>query len=402
MIETSIESLSLAEREKQVIFQTYERLPIGEVVSATGSYITTADGKKYLDAIAGLGVNALGHSDQMLVAAIQHQAEQYLHLSNLYLQAPQVRLAELLTDMTGWEKVFFTNSGTEAVEGALKLARKFFSTEDKTDIIGFHNGFHGRTYGPLSVMDTQKYRNGFGPFIPNAHAVDPTSLADRISSATAAVIVEVIQGEGGICELPASGIDKLHALQKEFGFLIIADEIQSGVGRTGSFFSYEQVGLKPDIVVCAKAIGGGLPLGTILTRNDIAAALTPGTHGTTFGGNALACSAGIVVLERLRSGLLTHVQEVSASFHAQLHALRAQYPTVIRDIRGKGFMIGIGMHTSAKMAAEMLLAQHQIIVNVTANDVIRLLPPLIWTETEVALFLSAFEVTVKTISQMIN
>lgn len=391
-IETA--SVELAEREKQTIFQTYERLPIGEVLSASGSYIYTHDGKRYLDAIAGLGVNALGHSDPRLVLAIKQQAEQYLHLSNLYLQEPQVSLAEKLTQMTGWDKVFFTNSGTEAVEGAFKLARKYFSDENKVGLVGLSNGFHGRTYGPLSVMDKPKYRNGFGPFVPKATTVndhDVASLRSSVSEATAAVILEVIQGEAGICEVTKEFVLALHDLRKQYGFLIIADEIQSGVGRTGTFFAYEQFGSEPDIVVCAKAIGGGLPLGAILTRNDIAFTFEPGTHGTTFGGNALACAAGCVVLERLASDVQENVQCYSPFFHAKLNKLRENFPTLIRDVRGKGYMIGIEMYVGAKQAAEILLAEHHIIVNVTGNEVIRILPPLIWSENEINEFLQGFE-----------
>ncbi len=393
-------SVEVAEREKQTIFQTYERLPIGEVMSASGSYLYTQDGKRYLDAIAGLGVNALGHSDPALVLAVQQQAERYLHLSNLYLQGPQVRLAEQLTRMTGWDKVFFTNSGTEAVEGAFKLARKYFSDPNKVGLVGLSNGFHGRTYGPLSVMDKPKYREGFGPFVPNtavADVLDVASLRASVSEATAAVIVEVIQGEGGIHEMTEEFVIALHELREQYGFLIIADEIQSGVGRTGTFFAYEQFGLAPDIVVCAKAIGGGLPLGAILTSNTIASVFTPGSHGTTFGGNALACAAGSIVLDRLAADLQENILRLAPLFFSKLGELRERYPGMIHSVRGKGFMIGIEMHGSAKQIAQGLLTEHHIIVNVTGNEVIRLLPPLVWSEREINEFLYGFECMLKTL-----
>lgn len=402
MIET-VEAVfaELAELEKQTIFQTYERLPIGEVLFASGSYIYTHDGNRYLDAIAGLGVNALGHSDPALVLAIKQQAEKYLHLSNLYLQGPQVQLAKKLTQMTGWDKVFFANSGTEAVEGAFKLARKYFSDENKVGLVGLSNGFHGRTYGPLSVMDKPKYRDGFGPFVKSATTVDAhdaASLHSSISEGTAAVILEVIQGEAGICEVPLGIIHALNDLRRQYGFLIIADEIQSGIGRTGTFFAYDQFGLEPDIVVCAKAIGGGLPLGAVLTSNEIASAFAAGNHGTTFGGNALACAAGCVVLDRIASDVKKNVEYISPILHAKLFQLREKYPALIREVRGKGFMIGIEMHASAKQITQLLLTQHHIIVNVTGNEVIRLLPPLIWTENEVNEFLRGFQSILKNLS----
>src|SRR5581483_7717042 len=282
---------NLAERERNALFPTYDRLPIGAVTQAEGVYITTEAGTRYLDAIAGLGVNALGHSHPAVVQAIREQAGKYLHLSNLYLQEPQVILAEKLERASGWERTFFTNSGTEAVEGAIKLARKVFSDETKTEIWGIANGFHGRTFGALSVMDKGKYRDHFGPFVADASTIagyDPAALEEAVSSRTAAILVEPIQGEGGIVEMPAEFAQALSELRTKHHFLIIADEIQSGIGRSGRFFAYEHYGLKPDIVVCAKAIGGGLPLGAILTRRDLAEALRAGVHGTTFGGNALA------------------------------------------------------------------------------------------------------------------
>jgi len=212
-----------------------------------------------------------------------------MHLSNLYLQEVQVELAEKLSAMSGWSKIFFTNSGTEAVEGALKLARKYFSSPKKSELIGVSNCFHGRTYGALSVMDKEKYRNGFGPFLDESKCLisySEENLLQSVSEKTAAVIIEVIQGEGGVIEVPVSFVNSLHELQNKYGFLIIADEIQSGIGRTGKFFAYDHYGLRPDIVVCAKAIGGGLPLGAILSNDTIASAFTPGVHGTTIIGSS--------------------------------------------------------------------------------------------------------------------
>jgi len=384
---------SLTHREKEVFFPTYERFSIGNVSSVSGVFIYNTEGGEYLDVIAGLGVNALGHSHPAIVKAVQDQAARYMHLSNLYLQDVQVELAEKLSKLSGWSKVFFTNSGAEAVEGALKLARKYFSSKDKTELIGVSNCFHGRTYGALSVMDKEKYRDGFGPFLDNATSLIPYSdeiLHQRVSEKTAAVIIEAIQGEGGIIEVPLPFVNALHELQKKYGFLIIADEIQSGIGRTGKFFGYEHFGLKPDIVVCAKAIGGGLPLGAILSNEKIATAFKPGTHGTTFGGNALACSAGLAVLIELENGLLEEVIFESNYFHARLNELKEKYPHLIKEIRGKGFMIGIELLTDAKMIHTKLI-EKKIITNVTAVTVLRLLPPLIFNHENTDMFINAFD-----------
>ncbi len=371
---------TLLEREKNSLFPTYDRLPIGSVTSAAGVYITTDKNEQYLDAIAGLGVNALGHSHPAVVAAIREQAGKYLHLSNLFLQEPQVVLAEKLEHNSGWERTFFTNSGTEAVEGAIKLARKVFSSETKTEIFGIANGFHGRTFGALSVMDKGKYRDHFGPFVADASTIpgyDPNALDELLSARTAAVIVESIQGEGGIVEIPQDFISALMELRAKHKFLIIADEIQSGIGRTGRFFAYEHYGLKPDVVVCAKAIGGGLPLGAILTRKELAEALRAGVHGTTFGGNALSCVAGTVVLDLVEKTYMDNAAHEGDYLKKSFEELKEKYPKQIRDVRGKGLMLGIEFFSGAKEVQQKLF-DRKIITNVTAGEVLRMLPPLIF------------------------
>lgn len=365
-------------REREAFFPTYDRLPIGVIESAEGCVIRTQDGIEYLDCIAGLGVNALGHSHPAIIAAINDQAKKYLHLSNLYVQEPQLLLAEKLKELSGFDRVFLTNSGTEAVEGAIKLARKYHGDSAKVAVVGMANGFHGRTYGPLSVMDQEKYRGGFGPFLPECSNVSYSTeaIAQAVGPQTAAVIVEPIQGEGGIVEISADVVELLHKLREKFGFLLIVDEIQSGFGRTGKFFAFEHYGLQPDIVVCAKAIGGGLPLGAILSSSEIASKLASGSHGTTFGGNALACAAGNVVLEKLAGGLMDEVVVQGEYLHEQLVALKRIYPSLIENVRGKGLMLGFSVSCDAKHIQKRLLEEH-VIVNVTAGNVIRLLPPLV-------------------------
>lgn len=371
--------MNLVEREKQALFPTYDRLAIGAVTKAEGVYIHTEDGKKYLDAVAGLGVNALGHSHPAVVAAVREQAGRYMHLSNLYLQEPQIVLAEKMTRASGMERVFFTNSGTEAVEGAIKVARKFFANAAKTEVLGVANGFHGRTYGPLSVMDKEKYRENFGPFIADSSCIayDVQSLEEAVSSRTAAVIIEPVQGEGGIVEIHQEFADALMDLRTKHNFLIIADEIQSGVGRTGRFFAYEHYSLKPDIVVCAKAIGGGLPLGAILSKRNIAESLHAGEHGTTFGGNPVSCAAGSVVLDLVEKSYMDNAAHEGAYLKQRFEDLKLKHPNCIREVRGKGLMLGVEFTTGAREIQKQLFDQ-QIITNVTAGEVLRLLPPLIF------------------------
>ena len=376
-------------RERAVLFPNYDRLPIAEVVSASGVYIHTADGQKYLDCVSGLGVNALGHSHPRVVAAVKQQADKFLHLSNLYHQSVQFELAEKLCAASGYERVFFSNSGTEAVEGALKLARKYqhmlAHNPQKVELVGFSNGFHGRTYGALSVMDKEKYRAGFGPFLPNAHVLEfnnAKTLHEHIGPHTAAVIVEPIQGEGGIEELTAEFAAELMRLRELYHFLIIADEIQAGVGRTGVFFASEHYGLKPDVTLCAKAVGGGLPLGVILTTKKVADVMAGGVHGTTFGGNALACAAGVAVMDELQSGLMAQVATRGERLKQQLIRLADKYPQHIKEVRGRGFMLGVEFNEPAKHIQTALL-ERNIITNVTNVNVLRLLPPLIFGDEHI-------------------
>ncbi|MBS1902187.1 MAG: acetylornithine transaminase [Bacteroidetes bacterium] len=384
---------SLAERESAALFHTYDRLAIGAVTHTEGCTIYTEKGA-YLDLISGLGVNALGYSHPGVIRAIEEQAHKYLHLSNLYLQEPQIVLAEKIKKLSGYDKVFFCNSGTEAVEGAIKLARKFGAPAGKYEVFGLENAFHGRTYGALSLMDKLKYREGFSPLVEGIRCTSPDALESVVSERTAAIILEVIQGEGGIKVVSAQTVALLKTLQERYGVLIIADEIQSGIGRTGTFFAFEKLGLKPDIIVSAKAVGGGLPLGAIISTDRVAAAFTPGVHGTTFGGNALSCVAGAVVLEEIENGLMDRINELSSWFFGRLNELKARFPKTIGEVRGAGLMIGIECVIDPKPIHKALL-DRGIITNVTATNVIRLLPPLVVTKEELESFLEAFEAVVE-------
>jgi acetylornithine aminotransferase len=384
---------SLFDREHEALFQTYKRLPI-EIAHANGATIVAADGTEYLDFLGGIAVNALGHGHPAVVQAVQQQAQEYMHVSNYFYQRPQVSLAEALKQASGYDRVFFCNSGAEAAEGAMKLARRYGSATGRYDIVGFTGGFHGRTYGPLSVMDKPLYKDGMGPFLPNTLVLpynDVDALQARIDDGTAAVMLEFLQGEGGVAEVTTEFVDALERLRKDYGFLLIADEVQGGIGRTGDFFAFERYGIRPDIVLVAKAIGGGLPLGAILASESVAALFGRGAHGTTYGGNAVACAAGLAVMNEVVHGLMAHVRTIGDYLGQQLRALRERHPHVIREIRGRGCMQGIVLTHESASVVERLVAEHHIITNATAGTVIRLVPPYIINESDVDRLVTALD-----------
>jgi len=381
---------SLTEREHDVIFQTYKRLPI-EIASASGCRITAVDGTVYLDFLGGIAVNALGHSHPHVVQNVIDQAQRYMHVSNFFYQEPQIRLAELLCEASGYARVFFTNSGAEATDGAMKMARRYGSKAGRYDVVGFTGGFHGRTYGALSIMDKPLYKEGMGPFLPNTLVLpynDVDALLSRVDATTCAIMLEFVQGEGGLREATPEFVDALAQLQRDHGVLIIADEVQAGIGRTGTFFAFERYGIKPDIVICAKAMGGGLPLGAILATEEAAALFDRGMHGTTYGGNAVACAAGIAVLEEVRGGLMEHVQRIGAYLHEELLEVQRKHSNIISEIRGRGCMQGIVLNTDAAPYVQALL-ERGVIANATAGTVIRLVPPYIIAEPDVDEFVAA-------------
>ncbi|MEK6650638.1 MAG: aminotransferase class III-fold pyridoxal phosphate-dependent enzyme, partial [Bacteroidota bacterium] len=311
--------------------------------------------------------------------AIQDQAARYIHLSNFFLQEPQIRLVERLLSVTGFRRAFLCNSGTEALEGAVKLARKWGHGRGKTTMVGMSNAFHGRTFAALSLMDKPKYRDGYEPFLPHMTGVlfnDVAAATAAINAETLAVVLECIQGEGGIFPVSPEFAAALNQLRDTYGFLIIADEIQSGIGRTGKFFGFEHVGLRPDVVLVAKAIGAGLPLGAILGNERVEEAFTYGVHGTTFGGNPVACAAGNVVLDEVvEGGLMRNAARAGEMLHGTGERLRREYPRLVKETRGYGCMIGIDMHVDSQPVVDALLARG-VLVNSTHQTVLRLLPPL--------------------------
>ena len=377
--------MSLHDRESAAFFHTYKRLPLLPV-RGEGMELITADGARYLDMFAGIAVNALGHAHPRVVRAITDQACAYIHLSNYFAQEPQIRLAELLLRHSGMARVFFANSGTEAMEGAMKLARRWGSTRNKHAIIGFSNAFHGRTFGPLSIMDRPNYRDGFGPFLDGCASLpfnDVAALRAGVGPDTAAVVVEVVQGEGGIRPISPAFAAALKELRQEFGFLIIADEIQSGAGRTGRFLASEHFNLSPDLVTLAKPIGGGLPLGEILGAQSVAGVLQPGMHGTTFGGNPVACAAGIATLEEIEEkGLTAHAQKMGELFLTQLQGIVTAFPGLCKEARGLGLMVALELKGEADPVV-VAMRDRGILVNGTDKTVLRFVPPLIVTPEQI-------------------
>jgi len=382
----------LSEKEENFFFRTYSRLPI-EIDHGEGVYLYDIHGNKYLDMFAGLAVNALGYSHPRILQAIHDQCSKYIHLSNYYLQESQIRLAELLLQASNYSKVFFCNSGTEGIEGAIKIVRRWGKLNGKTKIISFTNAYHGRTLGALSIMDREKYRAGFDPFLPDCTVINFNIISDlkkSIDESTAAVFLEYIQGEAGIIPADPLFIDELQALREKYKFLIVGDEIQSGLGRTGKFFAFEHYHIIPDIVIVAKSLGGGLPLGAILGNDKVADIFQPGTHGSTFGGNPVACAAGIVVLdELLNHGIMENAMTMGNILQAKLLKLHEEYPTIITGVRGKGLMLGVELSCDCT-PIRLGLLEKKILVNCTGNNVLRLLPPLTITREHINEFTEQF------------
>jgi acetylornithine aminotransferase len=377
--------MALADREHAAFLHTYKRLPL-EIDRGEGVYLITTDGTRYLDLLGGVAVNALGYAHPRVLRAIDEQIRRYVHVSNYFLQEQQIALAELLARYSGYPRLFFANSGTEAVEGALKIARRWGTAHGKHTILSFTNAFHGRTYGALSLMDRPKYRDGFGPFLGGCDVLpfnDPDALRKGVSSSTAAVLVEFIQGEGGIRPVSPEFARTLRELRDKEGFLLIADEIQSGLGRTGRFFGFDHFDINPDLVVMAKPIGGGLPLGAILANERTASVLEPGMHGTTFGGNPVACAAGVaVVREIMEEGVMDHAAAMGALLKKELEALRSTFPATIAEVRGFGLMVGAELTREAEPVVAAM-RERKILVNGTDQTVLRFLPPLIIEEEHI-------------------
>ena len=374
------------DREAATFFHTYKRLPL-EIDHGDGVHLIAKDGSRYLDMFGGLAVNALGYGHADVLRAIQEQSRKYIHLSNYFLQEPQLELAELLLRYSGYERVFFANSGTEAIEGALKLARKWGSGRNRNEIVSFSNAFHGRTMGALSTTDKPKYRDGYEPFLQGCKVVEFNSidsLVSAVNGGTAAVLLEFIQGEGGIRPVSKEFVATLAALKETHGFLIVADEIQSGIGRTGKLFGFQHYDIEPAVVVVAKPLGGGLPLGAIIGNTAVAEVFAPGVHGTTFGGNPVACAAGVVVLKEIvEKELMKNAEQMGNALITGLTALQKEFPSIIREVRGFGLMVGMQLDRDGEPIVTAM-RERKVLINCTDQTVLRFLPPLVITERHIS------------------
>ncbi len=355
-----------------------------------GAWLITADGRRVLDFGAGIAVNALGHAHPHLVEALTGQAAKLWHLSNLYQNPDGERLAKRLADATFADVVFFTNSGAEALEASIKMARKYHSANGEPDrfrIVTFEGAFHGRTLATIAAGGQKKYIDGFGPKVDGFDQVpfgDDAALKAAIGPGTGAILIEPVQGEGGIRPVPTERLRALRELCDERGLLLILDEVQSGVGRTGKLFAHEWAGIEPDIMAIAKGIGGGFPMGACLATAEAAKGMTAGTHGTTFGGNPLAMAVGNAVLDVvLEPDFLDRVARAGLLLKQRLAELKDRHPAVIADIRGEGLMMGIRTHipnTDLVRAAQ----DHDLLVISAGDNVVRLLPPLIVGDAEIS------------------
>lgn len=372
---------------RKYVMNTYGRLPLA-LVRGKGARVWDADGREYLDFVGGLAVNSLGHCHPKVTAAIQKQAAQLIHCSNLYWIEPQVKLARLLVENSCLDKVFFANSGAEANEGAIKLARKYAKKRygpHKYEIITMDRSFHGRTLAALTATGQEKFHQGYEPLPAGFKYVpfnDIEALEKAVGENTCAVMLEPIQGEGGVCEAAPQYLAQVQELCREKGLLLILDEVQCGLGRTGKLFAYEHYGVQPHIMTLAKALGGGVAIGALLAQEEVAAAFQPGDHASTFGGNPLATAAGIAALETiLKDGVLENVVRVGNYFQQKLKEIQAKYPFV-KEVRGRGLILGLELTIPGAEIVEKCLAAG-LLINCTQQRVLRFLPPLIISEKEV-------------------
>jgi len=376
---------NVAALESQHVLQTYKRQPV-VFVRGEGTRLFDEQGRRYLDFISGIGVCVLGHAHPGLAAVIAEQSKTLIHTSNLYFHPLQGQLAAKLASMSGLQRTFFCNSGTEAVEACLKFARRYWyskGVKNRTQYVALEHGFSGRTMGALSVTANKNYRDPFGPLIPGVTFIEPgdiKGLETAVTEQTAAIIAEPIQGEGGVRPLSPEFAAAIARVTKATGTLLIADEIQCGLGRTGRPFHFQSFGWTPDLVTIGKAIGSGIPIGAALVSEHVAKEIFAGDHGTTYGGNVLSTRAALFVLEEL-DRLAPSIQSMGALFEQKLRALQAKHP-VVTDVKGAGLMQGLHLSVDALPVVEASL-KAGLLVNRTAEKVVRMLPPLIVSAAEI-------------------
>lgn len=361
-----------------------------------GPYVYDTKGKKYIDFLAGIAVNVVGHNYKPLVDAVSQQASKMIHCSNLYYTEVQVEAAEKLKKLSGMDKVFFGNSGAEANEGAIKLARKYATNIDpeKIQIISALHSFHGRTLATLTATGQDHYHHGFGP-LPAGFDYVPynniQALEAKMSDKTCAVMLEAIQGEGGVHVPDPDYLPKVRALCDKYNAVLIFDEVQCGMGRTGTFFGCQQFGVKPDIVTLAKGLAGGVPIGAFMATDKVASAFHAGDHGSTFGGNPLACAAACVVLDALIDGnLMENAKEIGAYLQSKFEEYKAKYPNLIKEVRGRGLILGMELTRPGREIANECL-DYGAIINCTAGNVLRFVPPLNITKAHVDELISVLD-----------
>lgn len=369
------------------LMQTYARQPIS-IVRGRGAKVYDMEGREYIDFVGGIAVNILGHGHPDLVQAIQRQAAQLIHVSNLYYTEPQVRLAQMLVDHSCADRVFFCNSGAEANEAAIKLARRYGHEKhgaNRFEIITMKNSFHGRTMATLTATGQEKVQKGFEPLVPGfvyAPFNDFAALESLVTDKTAAIMLEPIQGEGGVHVADQAYLKNLRELCTQKDILLIFDEVQTGMGRTGTLFAYEQLGVEPDIMTLAKGLGGGMPIGACLAKDAVAAVFTAGTHASTFGGNPLACAAGLAVCRILIEGRVLEQARRMGDYLAKGLADFKDRHRAVRDVRGLGLLQGLEVEIDAKAVVADCLTRG-VLVNATSERVLRFVPPLIITQAEI-------------------
>ncbi len=384
-----MEMKKLLEDSSAYLMNTYNRFPV-VLRKGRGLKVWSSDGKEYHDFLGGVAVNILGHCHPKVVISIQKQAQRLIHVSNYFHIEPQIRLAKILVENSFADRVFFCNSGTEANEAAIKLCRKYFSDQPghkRFEIITALNSFHGRTLASLSATGQEKFQKGFEPLVPGFRHVefnDVDALEKAITKDTCAVLLEPLQGEGGVKIPDPDYLSEVRRICDHHGILLVLDEVQTGIGRTGKLFAYEHFGITPDIMTVAKGLGGGVPIGAMLATEKVAAAFQPGTHASTFGGNPLVCAAAATTLEVLLEDgfLLDQCRRMGAYLKKGLEDLKKEFPSIIANVRGMGLLVGMEIVRDGAPIVKACM-ERGILINCTAGNVLRFMPPLIVTEKEI-------------------
>jgi predicted acetylornithine/succinylornithine family transaminase len=392
-----VETKKIFEDSGNYLMHTYNRFPLA-IRKGRGMKVWSTDGKEYLDFVGGVAVNCLGHCHPKVVVAIQKQAQRLIHISNYFHIEAQTKLAKILVKNSFADKAFFCNSGAEANEAAIKLARRYFRQligQNRFEIITALNSFHGRTLATLSATGQEKFKVGFEPLMPGFKHVEFNNIEaieNAVTKDTCAVMLEPIQGESGVKIPDPDYLTSVRKLCDRHGILLILDEVQTGIGRTGKLFAYEHYGITPDIMTLAKGLGGGVPIGALLSTDKVAAAFEPGTHGSTFGGNPLACSAAVTTLEVLLEDdfILDQCRRMGKYFNKKLGELQKEFPSIVAEVRGMGLLVGMELTRDGAPLVSACM-ERGFLINCTAGNILRFMPPLIITEKEIDLLIEILE-----------